>query len=92
MFILLSQLQQLLDHLLTFWLEPSNVHQLLIVLPPRAHVAFFRHELRRFAVIDGDEVQDLIIFGESAGALGHILGLITSTTILSLFKQVPCCS
>lgn len=31
------------------------------------------------AVIGGDEVQDLIVFGKPVGVLGHILGFITST-------------
>ena len=57
--ILLPQLQQLLEHLHSLRLQLPGVHQLLVVLPPRAHVAFLRHKLGGFAVVNTTKGQYL---------------------------------
>ena len=70
--VLLSQLQQLLKHLQTLRLQVAGIHQLLVVLPPRAHVAFLRDELGGFAVVGFQEVDGFLPFGEPEFGLGHI--------------------
>ena len=69
--ILLPQLQQLLEQLHTLRLQLTRIHQLLVVLPPRAHVAFLRDELGGFAVVGFQEVNDLLPLGELDLILGY---------------------
>ena len=71
MFVLLPQLQQLLKHLQTLCLQLPCIHKLLVVLPPRAHVAFLRDELGGFTVVGFQEVDGFLPFGEPEFVLGH---------------------
>ena len=71
MLIPLPQLQQLLEHLLPLGLQLPGIHELLIVLSPRAHVALLRDELGGFAVVGFQEVDGLLPFGEPEFGLGH---------------------
>ena len=72
MLVLLPQLQQLLKHLHPLRLQLPGIHQLLVVLPPRAQVAFLRDELGGFAVVGFQEVDGFLPFGEPEFGLGHI--------------------
>lgn len=69
--ILLPQLQQLLEQLHTLHLQLTGIHQLLAVLPPRAHVAFLRDELGGFVIVGFQEVSDLLPLGEIEFILGN---------------------
>ena len=71
MLVLLPQLQQLLEQLHPLWLQVARIHQLLIMLSPRAHIAFLRDELGGFAVIGFQEVDGFLPFGEAEFGLGH---------------------
>ena len=71
MFIPLPQLQQVLKHLQTLRLQLPGIHQLLVVLPPRAQVAFLRDELGGFAVVSFQKVNGFLLFGEPEFGLGH---------------------
>ena len=71
MFVLLPQLQQLLEHLHPLWLQLTGIHQLLVVLTPRAHVAFLRDEFGGFAVVGFQKVYGVLPFGEPEFVLGH---------------------
>ena len=64
MLILLPQLQQPLKHLHPLRLQLPGIHQLLVVLPPRAHVALLGDELGGFAVVGFQEVNGFLPFGE----------------------------
>ena len=70
-FVLLPQLQQLLKHLHPLRLQVAGIHQLLVVLPPRAKVAFLRDELGGFAVVGFQEVNGFLSFGMPEFVLGH---------------------
>ena len=72
MLVLLPQLQQPLKQLHPLRLQLPGIHQLLVVLPPRAQVAFLRDELGGFAVIGFHEVDGFLPFGEPEFGLGHI--------------------
>ena len=72
MFVLLPQLQQMLKHFHPLRLQLPGIHQLLVVLPPRAHVAFFWDELGGFAVVGFEEVDGFLPFGEPEFVLSHI--------------------
>lgn len=71
MLVLLPQLQQLLKHLYPLRLQLPGIHQLLVVLPPGAHVALLRDKLGGFAVIGFQEVDGFLPFGEPEFGLGH---------------------
>ena len=71
-FIPLSQLQQLLEQLHPLRLQVAGIHQLLVVLPPRAQIAFLRDELGGFAVVSSQEVDGFLPFGEPEFGLGHM--------------------
>ena len=71
MLIPLPQLQQLLEHLHPLGLQLPGIHQLLVVLPPRAHVAFLRDELGGLAVVGFQEVNGFLPFGKPEFVLGH---------------------
>ena len=71
MLVLLPQLQQPLKQLHPLRLQLPGIHQLLIVLPPRSHIAFLRDELGEFAVIGFQEVDGFLPFGEPEFGLGH---------------------
>ena len=60
----LPQLQQLLEHLKPIWLQFPGIHQLLVVLPPRAQIAFLRNELEGFAAVSFKEVDGFLTFDE----------------------------
>ena len=79
MLILLPQLQQLLKHLHPLQLQHPRIHQLLIVLPPRAQVAFLRDELGGFAVVGFQEVDGFLPFGEPEFVLGHRWWMVRTT-------------
>jgi len=70
-FVPFSQLQQLLKHLQALKLQLLGIHQLLIVLPPSAHVVFLRDELGGFAVVGFQGVDGVLPFGEPEFVLGH---------------------
>ena len=72
MLVLLPQLQQPLKQLHPLLLQLPGIHQLLVVLPPRAQVAFLRDELGGFAVVGFQEVDGFLPFGEPEFGLGHI--------------------
>ena len=72
MFVLLPQLQQMLKHLYPLRLQLPGIHQLLIMLPPRAHIAFLRDELGGFAVVGFQKVDGILPFGEPEFVLSHI--------------------
>ncbi len=74
MFVLLPQLQQPLKQLHPLRFQLPGIHQLLVVLPPRAHVAFLRDELGGFAVVGFQKVNGFLPFGESEFVLGHCSG------------------
>ena len=74
MLVLLPQLQQLLKHLHPLRLQLPGIHQLLVVLPPRAQVAFLRDELGWFAVVSFQEVDGFLPFSEPEFILGHLRG------------------
>ena len=78
MFILLSPPQQLFEHLQTLRLQFTGIHQLLIVLPPRAQVAFLRDELGGFAVVGFQKDN-----GFRANPLQLIVKLLHTHTIVS---------
>lgn len=61
----------MLEQLHTPRLQLAGIHQLLVVLPPRAHVAFLRVELGGFAVVGFQEVNGFLPFGEPEFVLGH---------------------
>ena len=71
MFIFLPQLQQLLEHLHPLRLQLPSIHQLLVVLPPRAHVTFLCDKLGGFAVVGFQKVDGFLPFGEPEFVLGH---------------------
>ena len=71
--ILLPQLQQRLKHLQSFRFQFPGIHQLLIVLPLRAHIAFLRDELGGFAVVGFQKVYGVLPFGKPEFVLGHTL-------------------
>ena len=71
MFILLPYLQPPLEHLQPLRLQLPSIHQLLIVLPPRAHIAFLRDELGGFAMVGLQEVNGFLPFGEPKFGLCH---------------------
>lgn len=71
MLVLLPQLQQLLKHLYPLRLQLPGIHQLLVVLPPTAHVASLRDELGWFAVVGFQKVDGFLPFGEPEFGLGH---------------------
>ena len=71
MLVLLPQRQQLLEQLHPLRLQLTGIHQLLVVLPPRAHVAFLRVELGGFAVVGFQEVDGFLPFGEPEFGLSH---------------------
>ena len=73
MLVLLPQRQQLLEQLHPLRLQLTGIHQLLVVLPPRAHVAFLRDELGGFAVVGFQEVDGFLPFVEPEFGLGHII-------------------
>ena len=73
MLVLLPQLQQPLKQLHPLLLQLPGIHQLLVVLPPRAQVAFLRDELGGFAVVGFQEVDGVLPFGEPELGLGHRL-------------------
>ena len=75
MLVLLPQLQQLLKHLHPLRLQLAGIHQLFVVLPPRAHIAFLRDELGGFAVVGFQEVDGFLPFGEPEFVLGHYNGI-----------------
>lgn len=70
-FIFLSYLQQMLEHLKPIWLQLAGIHQLFVELPPRAHVAFLRDELRGFAAVGFQKVDGFLPFGEPEFVLSH---------------------
>ena len=72
MLVLLPQLQQPLKQLHPLRLQLPGIHQLLVVLPPRAQVAFLRDELGGFAVIGFQEVDGFLPLNEPEFGLGHI--------------------
>ena len=76
MLIPLPQLQQLLEHLHPLRLQLPRIHQLLVVLPQRAHVALLRHKLGGFAVVDFEKVNGFLPFGEPEFVLGHKLRIL----------------
>ncbi len=61
----------MLKHLQPLRLQLAGIHQLLVVFPPRAHVAFLRDELGGFAVVGFQEVDGFLPFGEPEFVLGH---------------------
>ena len=71
MLILLPYLQQLLEHPHPLRLQFAGIHQLLVVLPPVAHVAFLRDELGGLAVIGFEEVDGILPSGNPEFVLGH---------------------
>ena len=71
MLVLLPQLQQPLKQLHPLRLQLPGIHQLLVVLPPRAHVAFLRDELRGFAAVGFQKVDGFLPFGEPEFVLSH---------------------
>ena len=71
MFIPLPQLQQLLKYLHPHLLQLPRIHQLLVVLPPGAHVAFLRNELGGLTVVGFQKVDGLLPFGEPEFVLGR---------------------
>ena len=71
MFVLLPQLQQLLEQLNPVRPQVAGIDQLLVVLPPRAQVAFLRDELGGFAVVGFQKVDGFFPFGEPEFVLGH---------------------
>ena len=71
MLVLLPQLQQLLKHLHPLRLQLPGIHQLLVVLPPRAHVAFLRDELGGFVIVGFQEINDFLPLGELELVLGY---------------------
>ena len=71
-FIPLSQLQQLLEQLHPLRLQVARIHQLIVVLPPGAQVAFLRDELGGFAVVGFQEVEGFLPFGEPEFVLSHM--------------------
>ena len=64
MFVLLPQLQQMLKHLYPLRLQLPGIHQLLVVLPPRAHIALLRNKLGGSAMVGFEEVDGFLPFGE----------------------------
>ena len=62
MFIPLPYLQQLLEQLNPLRLKVTRIHQLLVMLPQRAQVAFLRNELGGFVVVGFQEVDGLLPF------------------------------
>lgn len=72
----LSQFQQLLEHLHPLRLQLTRIHELLIVLPPGAHVALLWHKLGGFAMIGFQEVDGLLPFGQLEFELGHKLRIL----------------
>lgn len=69
--ILITQLQKLLEQLHTLRLQVACIHQLLVVLPPRAHVALLRDELGGFAVVGFQKVDGFLPFGQPEFVLSH---------------------
>ena len=72
MLVLLPQLQQLLKHFHPLRLQLPGIHQLLVMLPPRAQVALLRHKLGEFAMAGFQEVDGFFLFGEPEFGLGHM--------------------
>ena len=71
MFVLLAQTEELFKQLHPLRLQLTTIHQLLVVLPPRAHVAFLGDELGGFAVVGLKEVDGFLPFSEPEFILGH---------------------
>ena len=63
--------QKLFEHRHPHRLQFPSVHQLLIVLPPIAHVALLRNKLGGFAVISFEEVDGILPSGEPKFVLSH---------------------
>lgn len=61
----------MLEKLQSLRIQAAGVHQLLVVLPPRAHVAFLRDELGGFAMVGFQEVDGFLPFSEPEFVLGH---------------------
>ena len=72
MLILFTQCKQLLEEIHSLRLQLAGIHQLLVVLPPGAQVAFLRDELGGFAVVGFQEVDGFLPFGEPEFVLGHV--------------------
>ena len=70
-FVLLPNLQQPLKHIHTLKFQLPGIHQLLVVLPPRAHVTLLRNKFGGFAVIGFEEVDGFLPFGQPEFVLGH---------------------
>ena len=71
MLVPLPQFQQLFEHLQTLRLQLPCIHELLVVLPPGAHVALLRHKLGGFAVVGFQKVDGFLPFCEPEFGLGH---------------------
>ena len=68
----IPQLQHPLKQLHPLRLQLPGIHQFLVVLPPRAHVAFLRDELGGFAVVGFQEVDGVLPFVEPEFGLSHV--------------------
>ena len=73
MLILLPYLQKLPEQLQPLRLQLPGIHQLLVVLPPGAHIALLRHKLGGLAVISFQEVDRFLPFCQPEFVLGHCL-------------------
>jgi len=49
----------------------TGIHQLLVMLPPRAHIALLRDELGGLAVVGFQKVDGFLPFGEPEFGLSH---------------------
>ena len=61
----------MLEKLQSLRLQAAGIHQLLVVLPPRAQVAFLWDELGGFTEIGFQEVDGFLPFVEPEFGLGH---------------------
>ena len=73
MLVLFTQCKQLLEEVYPLRLQLAGIHELLVVLPPGAHVAFLRDELGGFAVVGFQEVDGFLPFGEPEFVLSHVI-------------------
>ncbi len=71
MLVILPELQQLPKHLQSLWLQSTRIHQLLIVLPPAAHVVIFGSEFGGLEAVGLEEVDGFLPFDEPEFVLNH---------------------
>lgn len=71
MLVLLPQSEELFEEFQPLRLHLPGIHQFLVVLPPRAHIALLRNEFGGFALISLEEVNRLLPARKPEFVLGH---------------------